>query len=648
VKAEAVRTSEPDTGWSVERSAEVYQVAGWGEPYFGINAAGHVTVRPDPQRDARIDLHALVNDLEARGLQLPLLLRFSDIVDDRIRTINECFGRAIETYGYGGTYQGVYPIKVNQQRHLVEEVVRFGKPWHFGLEAGSKPELLIALAMTEHSDGLIICNGYKDLNYIETALIAQRFDKTVVVVLERIEELDLVFAAADKLGISPVLGVRARLATRGVGRWADSTGDHAKFGLTSHEIIEVVDRLAARDMLSSLQLLHFHIGSQISSIIPVKNAMREAAQFYVELAKLGAGMRYFDVGGGLAVDYDGSRTDFHASMNYGVDEYANDVVSTIQEACERATLAPPVIVSESGRAIAAYQSVLVFEVLGSNESVIPEPTPPAENAHALLQTLYETYRGIQPKNVQEAWHDTAQARDEAANLFQYGYMSLRERAEAERLTVACGRKVLATAKRLKSIPEDLQAVERFLSVIYYCNFSVFQSAPDTWAIDQLFPIMPIHRLDEEPVQRARLGDLTCDSDGMIDHFIDVEEVKDVLPVHPLRDDQSYRLGMFLMGAYQEILGDLHNLFGDTNAVHVRITEQGYEISHLIKGDSMNQVLNYVQYDATDVTERVRRQAERALRAGRITLRQMRLLMEHYEDSLRGYTYLTDEYVADEE
>jgi arginine decarboxylase len=627
--------------WTIERSAELYQIRGWGDPYFSINDRGHVSVRPDPQRETTIDLSDLVNDLEARGLQLPLLVRFSDIVDDRIRTINECFGRAIEEYGYEGRYQGVYPVKVNQQRHLVEEVVRYGQRWDYGLEAGSKPELLIALAMAE-GGGLIVCNGYKDLNYIETALIAQRFDKTVIVVLERIEELDLIFKAADRLGITPLLGVRAKLTARGVGRWADSTGDRAKFGLTSQEIVEVVDRLAARDMLSSLQLMHFHIGSQISSIIPMKNAIREAAQYFVELSKLGAPMRYLDVGGGLAVDYDGSRTDFHASRNYGVQEYANDVVSGIQEACGRAKIPVPTIVTESGRAVAAYQAVLVFEVLGSNEARVDEPAPPPPDAHPILQTLYDTYNGIQPKNVQESWHDASQARDEAESLFQYGYMGLRERAAAERLVIACGRKILTTAQRLGPLPEDLLALERLLSTIYYCNFSVFQSAPDTWAIDQLFPIMPIHRLDEEPTEQVTLGDLTCDSDGVIDHFIDVEEVKDVLRVHPLRDAESYRMGMFLMGAYQEILGDLHNLFGDTNAVHVRVNDHGYDVTHVIKGDSMNQVLRYVQYDPEVMTERVRQQAERALAAGRITLNQMKLLLEHYEQSLRSYTYLTDE------
>ncbi|MDW8363734.1 MAG: biosynthetic arginine decarboxylase [Myxococcales bacterium] len=628
--------------WTVERSAELYQIRGWGQPYFGINAEGHVEVRPDPQSPRTIDLHLLVNDLEARGLALPLLIRFSDILDDRIRTLNEAFQRAMAEAGYTGGYQGVYPVKVNQQRHLVEEVVRYGKRWKYGLEAGSKPELLIALAMMEENEGLIICNGYKDLLYIETALVAQRFDKTVFIVLERIEELDLVFRASERVGIAPKLGVRVKLSTKGIGRWADSVGERAKFGLTAAEIVDVVDRLAARDMLECLQLLHFHMGSQVSSIIPVKNALREASQYYVELARMGAPMRYFDVGGGLAVDYDGSRTDFHASMNYGVQEYASDVVYAVQEACERARVPVPTIVTESGRAVAAYQSVLVVEVLGSNASRLPEPSPPPPGAHPVLATLYDTWRGVQPKNVQEAWHDVSQAREEAQSLFRFGYLGLRERGAAEQLVMTCGRKILETARRMKQLPEDLQALERYLSLIYYCNFSVFQSAPDTWAIDQLFPIMPIHRLDEEPTVRATLADLTCDSDGVIDHFIDAHEVAHVLPVHELREGEPYRLGMFLTGAYQEILGDLHNLFGDTNAVHVRLSESGYDVVHVIKGDEMHEVLRYVQYDPEAMVERVRRQAERALSAGRITPQQMKRLMRHYEQSLRSYTYLTDE------
>jgi len=628
--------------WTPEMSSQLYQIQGWGSDYFSVNDAGHVIVRPDPRQDLSIDLHDLVGDLTMRGLDLPLLIRFSDVVGDRIRRINECFRRAIGEYEYGGTYRGVYPVKVNQQRHLVQEVVESGRPWQFGLEAGSKPELLVALAAMHDAGGFIICNGYKDVKYIETALVAQKFDKTVIVVLERIEELDLVLRASERLGISPQLGVRAKLTTKGVGRWAQSVGERAKFGLTTAEIVDVIERLGQNHMLDSLQLLHFHIGSQISSIIPIKHAMQEASNIYVEMARMGAKMGYIDVGGGLAIDYDGSKTDFHASRNYTLHEYASDVVSHIQAACAKGGVAPPTIVSESGRAIAAHHSVLVFEVVGVNEVRFGEPTEPPRDAHRLVREMYETYQGIVPKNVQESWHDASQAKEEAQNLFKYGYLTLKERALAERVYWHCCEKLQTTLRRMKSVPEELQHLEQTLSAIYYSNFSVFQSAPDIWAIDQLFPIMPIHRLDEQPCIKARLADITCDSDGMIDHFIDVEDERQTLDLHVYDPEQPYYLGMFLNGAYQEILGDLHNLFGDTNAVHVKLTEDGYQVRHVVKGDSVSEVLRYVGYDPESMVEAVRHQAERAVAAGMLTNQQVKTLMQHYEEALRGYTYLTSD------
>ncbi|MFW5875441.1 MAG: biosynthetic arginine decarboxylase [Myxococcota bacterium] len=628
--------------WTIDQSADLYRIRRWGAPYFDLNEQGHVEVRPDPSRDVPIDLYELSRQLGARGLDLPLIIRFPDIVEHRIRLINEAFGRAITEYGYEGRYRGVYPVKVNQQRHLVEAVVEAGRPWRFGLEAGSKPELLIALAAMKDEGGFIICNGYKDLAYVETALVAQQFDNTVLVVLERIEELDVAFRAYEKLGIRPQLGVRAKLSSKGMGRWAKSSGERAKFGLTTAELVEVVERLAERDMLDCLQLLHFHMGSQVSSIIPIKNALREAANVFVELAKMGCQMEYIDVGGGLAVDYDGSQTDFHASRNYKLDEYAYDVVYAVQEACDRAGLTHPTIVSESGRAVVAYQSVLVFEVVGVDEVRFGKPRPLDEGAHAVIRELYETYQGLAPKNVQEAWHDAWQAKQEAQSLFKFGYLGIRELAQAERLFWHICEKIHGLLPRLRYVPEELNKLEEVLSSIYYCNFSIFQSAPDTWAIDQLFPIVPIHRHDEPPTVKATLADLTCDSDGIIDHFIDVEEVKPVLDVHAYRRGEPYLLAMFLGGAYQEILGDLHNLFGDTNAAHVRIEDRGYNVEHAIRGDSIGQVLRYVQYDPQDMVERVRKQAERALSAGRLTLPQMRILMRHYEESLRGYTYLKGE------
>ncbi|HET9929450.1 MAG TPA: biosynthetic arginine decarboxylase, partial [Polyangiaceae bacterium] len=462
--------------WTLERAAQRYQIQGWGAPYYHVNARGQIDVTPDPERGQSINLYDLAEELRARGLNLPLLIRFPDIVGHRIKRINESFAKAIAEYDYQGTYRGVFPVKVNQQRHLVEEIVEVGRKWNFGLEAGSKPELLIALACMSDVGGLIICNGYKDRQYIETALLAQKFDKTVIVVLERLEELDIVFRASEKLGIKPLLGVRAKLTARGVGRWADSAGDRAKFGLNSSEIVEVVERLTERNMLDSLQLLHFHIGSQISSIIPIKNAMQEASNIYVELAKMGCRMGYLDVGGGLAVDYDGSKTDFHASKNYQLDEYAADVVAHIHAACTKADIPVPTIVSESGRAIAAHHSVLVFEVVGRNEVRFAEPAEPKPEAHRLLKELYETYRGIQPKNVQESYHDASQAKEEAQSLFKYGYFTLRERSQVERLYWNCCEKIQQTLRRLNFVPEELKHLDRTLSAIYYCNFSLFQSA----------------------------------------------------------------------------------------------------------------------------------------------------------------------------
>lgn len=625
--------------WSVERSAETYLIEGWGEPYFRVNEEGRVEVRPHGRAKQGVDLYNLVQDVEARGVTLPMLLRFTDIVEDRIRSLNQCFQRAIKEYEYDGHYQGVYPVKVNQQRQLVEEIVRHGKPWKFGLEAGSKPELIIAMSAMHDSEGLIVCNGYKDVEYIELALISAQVGRTTFVVLERVEELDVVFEASERLGIRPTLGVRSRLNAKGIGKWAESAGDKAKFGLNAAEIVEVVDRLAERDMLDCLQLLHFHIGSQVSSITPFKNALREAAQTYVELSKLGAPMGYLDVGGGLAVDYDGSRTDFHASKNYDMQEYAYDVVASIQDACEKAEIDSPIIISESGRSTVAHHSVLVFDVVGCNQIVYDPPEEPAEDAHGVLKALYETWKGIRPKNIQESWHDAQQGKEEAQSLYKFGYLTLRERAEAERLAWHCGKRIASLLERVEFVPEELQALERVMSDIYYCNFSVFQSAPDTWAIDALFPIMPLHRLEERPTVRARLADLTCDSDGLIDHFIDLDDVKSVLNVHPLERGERYLMGMFLIGAYQETLGDLHNLFGDTNAVHVLLTDDDYDVAHVIGGDSMHQVLKYVGYNPSEMIESVRKQAERALRNRQVSVEHIRSLNEIVEKSLRSTTYL---------
>ncbi|MEE3717949.1 biosynthetic arginine decarboxylase [Tumidithrix elongata RA019] len=626
--------------WTILDSEKLYRIDGWGEPYFSINEAGHVTVSPMGDRGGCIDLFELIHDLKQRNLRLPMLLRFSDILADRIERINSTFAKAIARYNYNGVYRGVYPVKVNQQRQLVEELVEFGKPYQFGLEAGSKPELLIALATLKTPGALLICNGYKDLEYIETALLSQRLGQTPIIVLEQLEEVDLVIQAATKLGIDPILGVRAKLSSKGIGRWEDSAGDRAKFGLSMWEILEVVDRLQAAGLLNSLQLLHFHIGSQISSIGVIKDALKEAGQIYVQLVALNANMKYIDVGGGLGVDYDGSKTNFYASKNYSMQNYAYDVVAAIKEACAAKNIPVPTLVSESGRAIASHQSILIFDVL--NTSGVPNSPiePLAEGEHLIIRNLFETLENINVNNYQEVYHDAAQFKEEAVSLFTFGYLSLRERARVERLYWECCDRILKIVRQQNYVPDDLEDLERIMAHTYYCNFSVFQSAPDSWAIDQLFPIMPIHRLNEEPTCRGTLADLTCDSDGKIDRFIDLRDVKSVLELHPFYHGEPYYLALFLGGAYQEILGDLHNLFGDTDAVHIHMTPRGYQVEHVIKGDSMTEVLQYVQYSREGMLENLRRETERALQAKQITLAEARLLLQNYEHSLSGYTYLS--------
>ncbi|RZM74684.1 biosynthetic arginine decarboxylase [Leptolyngbya iicbica] len=627
--------------WTIEDSEELYRIHGWGEPYFSINAAGHVMVAPKGDRGGSLDLYDLVTALKQRNLGLPILIRFSDILEDRIERLNACFAKAIARYRYSGVYRGVFPVKCNQQRHLVEDLVRFGQPHRFGLEAGSKPELLIALATLDNPGALLICNGYKDREYVETAMLSQRLGHTPIIVLEQLEEVPLVIEASRRLNIRPILGVRAKLSSKGIGRWGGSAGDRAKFGLAIPEVLSAVEQLKAADMLDCLQLLHFHIGSQISAISVIKDALREACQIYVELSELGAQMGYLDVGGGLGVDYDGSKTNFSASKNYSIQNYANDVVAEVQEACSARNLPVPTLISESGRAIASHQSVLVFDVLGTSDRPGLEAIePPTEDDHALLRELYDTYAHVTIKNYQEAYHDAVQFKDEAISLFNFGYLSLTERAKVERLYWACCRRILELVRHEEYVPDDLEDLDKNLASIYYINLSVFQSMPDAWAIDQLFPIMPIHRLDEEPTNRATLADLTCDSDGKIEQFIDLRDVKSVLELHPLKEQEPYYLGLFLGGAYQEIMGNLHNLFGDTNTVHIHMTPKGYQIEHVVKGDTMTEVLSYVQYDSEDLIENIRRRSEYALQDGKITIQEAQLLLQHYEHSLNHYTYLS--------
>jgi len=629
----------PQKSWTIEDSEKLYRIQGWGEPYFSINAAGHVTVSPKGDRGGSLDLCELVESLKQRNLALPLLIRFADILEDRIDRLNSCFARAIARYNYKNVYRGVFPVKCNQHRQLIQDLVRFGQPHHFGLEAGSKPELMIALATLKTPGALLICNGYKDRQYIETAILAQRLGQTSVIVLEQIEEVELAIAASIALGIKPILGVRAKLTTKGVGRWGGSTGDRAKFGLTIPEIIRAVGELEKAGMLDCLQLLHFHIGSQISSISVIKDAIREASHIYVELAKLGANMKYLDVGGGLGVDYDGSKTNFHTSKNYNMQNYANDVVAGVKDACDERKIPVPIIISESGRAIASHQSVLVFDVLGTSDVPREVPEPVEENAHQIPRNLYEIYQSITPENYQEVYHDAIQFKEEAVSLFNLGYLGIAERAKTEQLYWACCDKIQAIARQKDYVSDDLEDLEKVMASIYYINLSVFQSVPDSWAINQLFPIMPINRLDEEPTQRGILADLTCDSDGKIDQFIDLRDVKSVLELHTLKPGEPYYLALFLGGAYQEIMGNLHNLFGDANAVHIQLTPSGYHIEHVVKGDTMKEVLSYVQYDSESLVESIRRQTEAALQQNKITLSEAQLLLQNYERSLSQYTYL---------
>jgi arginine decarboxylase len=626
--------------WTVKDSLELYNVNGWGRGFFSINEAGHVEVTPAGANSAKIDLKELVDDLRSRGLNLPLLIRFSDILRTRVQQLCGAFQQAIAENDYRGSYRGVYPIKVNQQRHVVEELVEYGRPYNLGIEAGSKPELLVALALHDNPEALILCNGYKDRAFIETALLAQKLGRRVIITMDRIGELPTILTAARELDIRPTIGIRARLVTRGAGKWVESTGDRSKFGLTTAEMVSAVELLRTEGMLDCLQLLHFHIGSQITNIRAVKDALREASRIFVELHGLGANMRYLDCGGGLGVDYDGSQTNFHSSVNYTLEEYAADIVSQIAEACNARGVPHPDIVTESGRALVAHHSVLIFNVLGTNEILagqIPESLDKDE--HPVIKQLYETYAGVSRKNFQEAYHDALQVKEEAITAFNLGYLDLKARARVEELFWATCEKILKIVRDLAYVPDELEGLERQLTDTYYCNFSLFQSLPDHWAVRQLFPTLPIDRLNRAPSRRAVLADLTCDSDGKMDQFIDLRDVKHFLELHP-PNGEPYLIGTFLVGAYQEILGDLHNLFGDTDAVHVKLDGDDYTVEHVVEGDSVAEVLSYVQYSKEDLISRVRRAVEAALREKRLTMAESGRFMRRYEESLEGYTYLT--------
>ena len=639
--SEGVGVREPADRWTTVDASEMYDVASWGKGYFSVGQNGHMYVHPDKDPARAIDLKELVDTLVLRGISLPILIRFAEILRHRLSEIHSAFESAIAEHGYKGGYSCIYPIKVNQQRQVVEEVFRFGRPFRFGLEAGSKPELLAVLA-TADNDTPIICNGFKDDEYIEMVMLATKIGRQITTVVEKFTELDLVARHAQRIGVRPRIGLRLKLASRGSGRWKSSGGYRSKFGLTVGEAVRALDQLKALEMSDCLELLHFHLGSQITNIRHIKAAVIEAARIYTELARAGAGLKYLDVGGGLGIDYDGSQTDFESSVNYTLQEYANDVVYHVQSVCEEAGVPHPTIVSESGRAVVAYHSMLVFDVLGV--SGLGEQDPPPEvpqDAEQPLIDLQETSRSLSKRNLLESYHDSQQALDQALNLFSLGYLPLEQRCLAENLYWAICRRIQKLAADLEYFPEELEGLDALLSDTYFCNFSIFQSMPDSWAIKQLFPIMPIHRLDERPTRNAVIGDISCDSDGKVDQFIDRRDVKRTLPLHPF-NGQEYYLGAFLIGAYQEILGDLHNLFGDTNAVHVSLNKNGEVVlDNVIKGDTVREVLDYVQFNADTLLSQFRKDVEVALREGKIGYEESGRLLRFYEDGLHGYTYLED-------
>ena len=647
MEATARKVSRNDN-WKIEDSLELYGVNAWGNGYFGINADGHVVVRPDQTTDHEIDLHEVIRGLEARDLTTPVVVRFSDILRHRLKRLHDAFATAIAENDYRNRYAAVYPIKVNQQRLVVEEVYGYGREFGFGLEVGSKPELLAVMAMTEgESERMIVCNGFKDDSYIEAVILATKLGRTIIPVVENFGELQLILKHARNYEVRPRIGVRVKLASEGAGRWRESSGEKSKFGLFVTEILELFRVLEENGMEDCLQLVHCHPGSQLQDIRRVKDAVNELAHVYAELKLKGAGLRYIDIGGGLGVDYDGSRTNYASSMNYSLAEYASDVVYRIANVCNARGIDHPVIVSESGRAIAAHHSLLVFDTLGGSmhdrfrvdERMIQECEGNRELPQP-VRDLLDAYRSITERRLVECWHDAVQAREQALQMFNLGYLNLEARGLVERLYWATCAKIRDLCRRREVVPEELEGLEAILSDIYFCNVSVFQSLPDSWAIDQQFPIMPIHRLDERPTRNAVLADITCDSDGKIDHFVSLRETKRTLEVHELAEGERYYLAAFLVGAYQETLGDLHNLFGDTHVVHIKLHEEGgWWIEETVKGDTAAEVLRYMRYDVDRLLPQLARDCERAVREGRLSLAESQALRRFYDGELNGYTYL---------
>ncbi len=628
--------------WTIEKSLELYNIEGWGAGYFGINEKGHMVVRPDRTHQHAIDLKVLTDDIQSKGYDLPALIRFSDILKSSIANIANAFKKASDEHNYTGSYHGVYPIKVNQQRQVVEEIVKFGRKYNMGLEAGSKPELHAILAIMDNPEALLICNGYKDEAFIRLALMGQKLGKRVFIVVERLSELKTIVRVAQELDVKPNIGLRIKLVSSGSGRWASSGGEHSKFGLSPTEIMEALSIAREDGVLDCIQLIHFHLGSQITNIRRIKQSLKEVARYYSEMMKLGCNVKFIDVGGGLGVDYDGSRSTFASSTNYTVQEYANDVVYHLLEICEEENLPHPNIISESGRALTAYHSLLVFNVL--DVARFPELDPEftlGEDAPTVVQELHYVLEQASNKNITESWHDALDLKEQAQNQFFMGLISLEDKANADNMFWGICRKIHDLAGRLKYTPDELKSLDQRLADKYFCNFSVFQSLPDSWAIDQVFPIVPLQKLNQQPSREGTLMDLTCDSDGIIDSFIGNQNTERTLPLHPIAPGEPYRIGIFLAGAYQEILGDLHNLFGDTNTFHVSLKKDGsLHYEQIIEGEDVADVLDYVQFRADELAGRMAGFLIHGVQKGTISQEEADQFLSLYKDGLSGYTYLT--------
>ena len=626
--------------WRIEDSEELYNIKSWGVNYFGINEKGHAYVAP--RKDGvKVDLKEVVDELNSRDITAPVLLRFPDILDNRIEKTSECFNIAAKEYDYKAEHFIIYPIKVNQMRPVVEEIISHGKKYNLGLEAGSKPELHAVLATNMDSDSLIICNGHKDQNFIELALLGQKMGKRVFLVVEKLPELVTIARTAEKLGVRPNLGIRIKLAASGTGKWQESGGDASKFGLNSSELLQALSMLDEMGMHDCLKLIHFHIGSQITKIRRISTALREAAQFYVQLHAMGFNIEFVDCGGGLGVDYDGTRSsNSESSVNYSIQEYVNDCVYTFVDAANKNNIPHPNLITEGGRSLTAHHSVLIVDVLESvSMPHMNEDFHPSENDHQLVHDITEIWDKLSPRSMLEDWHDAQDIRDEALDLFRHGIIDLKTRAQIESLYWSITHEISELAHHQKHVPDELRTLDKMMADKYFCNFSLFQSLPDSWGIDQLFPIMPIERLNEKPTQSATLQDITCDSDGKISAYVNYNQQTSYLPLHSFREGEHYYIGVFLVGAYQEILGNMHNLFGDTNAVHVTVDEDSYSIDKTIDGETVADVLEYVQYDPKRLVRRLESWVSKAVKEGKITNEEGKEFISNYRSGLYGYTYL---------